>query len=430
MDNYHRMVDEPQAALNRLREQVESNPALDEADREILLDFSERLDLLRAEYSTQRHEKLLRHCAIMAGCSQNIPEDELPDVRFVNVLEDEDTRDSILAWINRRYENPDTNRDYRIALRMFGRHMTDGDEVPEILEDVPTTTSRNGPPMPDPGEMLDWHDDVEPMIEGTRNSRDAALIATTWDSGARGGEIRELTVGDVSDHDHGLRITVDGKTGQRSITLMPSVPHLNRWLADHPAKDDPDAPLWSKLNTAELPSYQQHLKSLKQAAERAEVRKPATFTNFRKSSAAYLASRGMNQAHIEQHHGWRHGSPVGSRYIRVFSDDADKQLAAIHGADIEQEDPDPIAPIDCPRCGQENPRDEPACVFCGQALEAGAAERVEENESEVRNAVLTFASEYPELIDGIDDLERLMGLFDGDAELASDADRIAAALDG
>jgi hypothetical protein len=138
----------------------------------------------------------------------------------------------------------------------------------------------------------------------------------------------------------------------------------------------------------------------------------------------------MNQAHIEQHHGWRHGSSTASRYIRVFSDDADKQLAAIHGADIEEEDPDPIAPVDCPRCGKENPRDEPACVFCGQALEAGAAERVEENEREVRNAALAFASEHPDIIDDVGDLERLMGLFDGNADLAADADRIAAALDG
>lgn len=424
------MTNNAGASLGRLREQIDTAGVLAEADQEALLAFSDRLDLLQSDYSTQRHEKLLRHCAIMAGLSEEIPDEELPDGHLVDVLDDEDARDELLAWINGRYDNPDTNRDYRVALRMFGRHVTDGDEVPEILTDVPTTTSRNGPPMPDPGDMLDWHDDVLPMIKATHNSRDAALIAVAWDSGARSGELRELPVGAVSDHTHGLRITVDGKTGQRAITLMPSVPYLNRWLADHPAGDDPDAPLWSKLTTPELPSYQQHRKILDEAADRAGVTKPTTFTNFRKSSAAYLASRGMNQAHIEQHHGWRHGSTVASRYIRVFSDDADKQLAAIHGADVDNEEPDPIAPVECPRCGQENPRDEPVCVFCGQALEAGAAERVAENEREVRNATLAFASEHPGLINDIADLERLMELFDANPDLAADADRIAAALDG
>lgn len=241
MKIFNGMTTDPEAALARLRDQIEGSGALSEPDREALLAFSDRLDLLRSEYSPQRHEKLLRHCAIMAGLSQVHPEEVLPDVDLSDVLSDEDSRDEMLAWINRRYENPDSNRDYRVALRMFGRHVTDGDDIPEILEEVPTTTSRNGPPLPDPSDMLGWHEDVVPMIEETRNQRDAALIAVAWDSGARWGEHETLTLGDVSDHDHGLQITVEGKTGQRSITLMPSVPYLNQWLSAHPGAKDPDA---------------------------------------------------------------------------------------------------------------------------------------------------------------------------------------------
>ena len=423
------MTNNPEASIDRLRSQIENTDALADEDREALMAFSERLSLLRSEYDPQRHEKLLRHCTIMAGLSQRYPVEELPDGRLVDVLDDPDARDRLLSWVNDRYESPDTNRDYRVALRMFGRHVTDGDEVPGTLEEVPTTTKRNGPPTPDPGEMLDWHDDVKPMIEETHNNRDGALIAVAWDSGARAFELLEATVGDVSDHPNGLRLRVSGKTGERSITLMPSVPFLNKWLADHPARHDSDAPLWSKLSTPEAPSYQQHRKIPIEAAERAGVTKPVTFRAFRKSSAAYLASQGMNQAHIEEHHGWTHGSSVAGRYIRVFSEDADRQLAAVHGAEIEEDPSEPIAPVECPRCGKENPRDEPACVFCGQALEPGAAERVEENQREVRQAVLEFASDHPGLVDDVDDLEQLMRLFDGDADLAADADRIAAALD-
>ena len=423
------MTDDPEASLRRLRKQIRTDGNVAEDDREALLEFSNQLSLRRSEYSPQRHEKLLRHCAIMAGVAQRIPVDELPETRLTDALEDANARDELIAWINRRYDSPDTNRDYRVALRMFGCHITDGDDVPELLEEVPTTTKRNGPPMPDPGDMLDWNEDIVPMIEATHNTRDAALIAVAWDSGARAFELLDATVSDVSDHPQGLRIRVSGKTGERSITLMPSVPHLNRWLADHPAPEGDDAPLWSKLKTPEKPTYQLHRKILKDAADRASVTKTATFRNFRKSSAAYLASRGMNQAHIEEHHGWKHGSDVASRYIRVFSEDADKELAAVHGADVEVEDPEPIAPADCPRCGKENPRSEPACVFCGQALEPGTAERIEENQREVRQAVLEFASDHPGLVDDVDDLEQLMRLFDGDADLAADADRIAAALD-
>lgn len=31
--------------------------------------------------------------------------------------------------------------------------------------------------------MLYWKEDIQPMIEATKNARDAALITVAWDSG-------------------------------------------------------------------------------------------------------------------------------------------------------------------------------------------------------------------------------------------------------
>jgi len=279
----------------------------------------------------------------MASQAQRISEDELPDVELSATLEDKAAATEMLRWINGRYSNEETNKDYRLALRVFGKRLNDG-EVPDSLEDIPTTTSRNYNPTPDPGEMLAWDDDVVPLAKATRNPRDAALIAVAWDSGARGGELLDLQVGDVTDSRHGLKLTVDGKTGQRSVLLVPSVPHLNRWLSDHPASDDDSAPLWSSLNEPEDVTYQQLRKSIRSAAERAGIDKPVTFTNFRKSQAAHLASRGLNEALIKDRLGWSQGSSVASRYVSIFGEDSDRQLAALHGKEVdESEEPDPIA---------------------------------------------------------------------------------------
>lgn len=424
------MTNDAEDSLDRLREQIDESDALSESDRDALIAFSDQLELLQSEYSDQRHEKLLRHCAIMAGQAKRIDERDLPDVDLHRALEDRDVAEDLVRWINGRYESESSNRDYRVALRMFGKHTTPGEEIPESLEWIPTTTSRNHKPKPDPADMLHWKADVLPMIDGTRNTRDAALVAVAWDSGARSGELRALKVGNVTDHKHGLQVTVDGKTGQRTVTLIPSVPYLQRWLEDHPASDDSQAPLWSKLNTPEKPSYQQLRKSLREAAERARVTKPVTFTNFRKSSAAHLASSGANQAHIEQHHGWTHGSDVASRYIAVFGEAADNELARIHGVEVDDEDePDPIAPIDCPRCTRKNPRDESICVWCGQALEPGAVETLEEREREVRTAALQFVADHPDLVDEIDSAESLMDLLAADTSIAEDVFRLADRLD-
>ncbi|WP_394346939.1 tyrosine-type recombinase/integrase [Halorussus halobius] len=306
----------------------------------------------------------------MAGQSQEIPQEALPDVELADVVEDRDAAEELVRWIHDRYDNEESNAGFRRALRTFARRATDGSDIPESVEWVPTTLSNNYDPSPNPRDMLHWDADVLPMIDNTLNDRDAALIAVAWDSGARGDELHQLEVGDVTDHKHGLQLTVQGKTGQRTVTLIPSVPFLQEWLADHPDSGDRDAPLWSRLNSPESVSYETLWKAVTRAGERADIEKPVNFTNFRKSSASYLASQGMSQAHLEEHHGWVRGSEVAGRYVAVFGDEADNELARIHGKEIAAEDESPDhAPVPCPRCGEETPREKDFCIHCRQSLD-------------------------------------------------------------
>lgn len=360
---------DPSNQLDTLRERIETSDDITEVDREALLDFDRTLSLLNSEYSDHRHLKLLRHVTILAEKVGGV----------ADALNDREAAEELVQWIHNNHSNEETNRDYRVALRVFGRRVSDGrdDKPPETIDWISGSTSSNYENAPEPSDLLDWEDDVLPMIEETHNARDAAAIALQFDAGLRGGELRDLTVGDITDHDHGLQVTVSGKQGKRTVTLIPSVPHVQRWITDHPAPNKPDAPLWSKLSEPESLSYRMITKMFKEPAERAGVTKPVNPTNFRKSSASHLASRGMNQAHIEDHHGWVRGSKVASRYVSIFADDADRELARIHGLDIEDDEPDPTAPLECPRCGEQTPRDRDLCVWCGQALEPGAAEKAE-----------------------------------------------------
>jgi len=156
--------------------------------------------------------------------------------------------------------------------------------------------------------MLKWEEDVLLMIEEARNARNAALTAVAFDAGARSGELQDLIVGDVSDAENGLRVFVDGKMGQRSVLLIPSVPYLQCWLSDHPDSNDGDAPLWSKLSRPEEFTYRRSRSIFDDVAQRAGVTKPVTPTNFRKSNASWLADKGMNQAYIEDRQGRKRGS--------------------------------------------------------------------------------------------------------------------------
>lgn len=420
------MVTHPDRQLDRLREQLETGErGVTEADADLLLAFDARMGLLPSEYGKQRREKLLRHCTIIA---------EADDNDLAAALDDHSEAERIVRWIHAEYdpeETPETNKDYRIALRMFAKRVaedgvdvpTDDDGVPESLSWVPTTTSRNYDPKPDPAEMLDWEKDVEPMIDATMNARDAALIAVAFDSGARSGELLDLRVGDVTDHSHGLQITVDGKKGQRTITLITAVPYLNRWLDDHPRGSESTAPLWCKLRSGEEISYQMARKIPRQAADHADVDKPVTFTNFRKSSASFLSSRGVNQPTLEDHHGWNRGSKAAARYISIFDDASDRELAKAHGVDVTEEEPDPIAGVTCPRCEKETPRSEDFCMWCHQAIEHGAVNDIEEKQASQRRQLLGFAKENPELLDRLDEMEPLVEALGGDPTVIDTARR-------
>lgn len=359
----------PDDQLDRLRDRIVTNTDISDPDREVLQEFDDALTLLSSEYSTHRHLKLLRHCTIVAESVGGL----------AAALKDREAAETIVRWIHREYDNEETNRDYRVALRVFGRRVSDGedDEPPDSLAWIPSGTSLTYDPTPDPSQMLERGTDVQAMLEATRNSRDAAAIAMQFDAGLRGSEFEDLTVGDVTDHEHGLQVTVEGKQGRRSVTLIPSVPYVQRWLADHPRPDDPEAPLWCTLESGEEMSYQSICNMFRRPAERAGVTKPVTLTAFRKSSASYLASKGLSQAHIEDHHGWVRGSDAAARYVAVFADEADRELARLHGREVEAEDDDELAPRVCQRCGRETPREKDLCVWCGQALEPEAAARVD-----------------------------------------------------
>ena len=405
--------------IQNLRNRIQEAEEISNEDAELLIRFSDEMDLLKSKYTDHRHIKLLRHATRIA---ENVG-------GLADALEDREASKEIVRWINREYQNEYTNHDYRTALRVFAKRVTDQEDIPASVEWVPSGTSNSHDPVPNPADMLDWEADVKSMIDAARNPRDKALIAVAFDSGARSGELQELTVGDVNDHEYGLQVMVDGKKGQRSVTLIPSVPYLNRWLSDHPAPDDPDAPLWSKLSKPEEISYRMFNNAFKDAGKRAGVTKPVTPTNFRKSNATWLARQGMPQAFIEDRQGRTRGSKATAHYVARFGGESDSQYAQLHGLEVEEEDDGPTGPVECPRCGRDTPREEPVCMWCNQALDHGAVEDLRKDQDEQRRALLRIAKRNPELLDKLEDIEPVIEAFGGDADLIQAAQQFTEAVE-
>jgi len=385
----------PQERVDNLRERIQdgTRDIPTQRDQDILIEFSDRLKLLRETYGWHRHEKLLRHCVRI---SENAPPE------LAETLEDRDATEEAVRWIHDTYdlgETPETNQNYRVALRVFGRRVTDenGDDPPPSIDWVNSTLPNDYDPSPAPGAMLRWEVDIEPMLEECRNTRDEAAIALQFDAGLRGGELYDLTLGDISDSDHGLVVQVDGKTGQRSVDLIPSTPHVQRWLSDHPGSGD-DTYLWTSLQSPSRLSYNSYLDMFKRPANRADVEKDVTPTAFRKSNLAWLCRQGMNARHIERRQGRKHGSDAVARYTAIFDDDVGSEYAELMGLEVsEDDDSAEFAPVTCPRCDRETPQRESRCMWCGQALSSEAAAEAASQDQDMMQAI----ADNPELAESV-----------------------------
>lgn len=77
-----------------------------------------------ATYSIQRHEFLLRRNMVLAKDHGGL----------ADALEDRDAAEALVAYINsEKNDSPETNKDYRTALRTFADPVTDGDGPPDSV---------------------------------------------------------------------------------------------------------------------------------------------------------------------------------------------------------------------------------------------------------------------------------------------------------
>lgn len=121
----------PSEAIESLRRHIETSPDIAAADAERLLAFS---DVLAETTKDRRHERLLEHGIVLA--------EGLDDGLLAAALEDREAAEKIVEWIVRTFDDDETNRDFRVVLRVFGKKLAgEGDELPDSIGWIPTHVS-------------------------------------------------------------------------------------------------------------------------------------------------------------------------------------------------------------------------------------------------------------------------------------------------
>ena len=382
-----------ESAKKRVEKSFEEGK-ISEKDRDLIMEF-DRYQVLN-DYSDSRRYKYLTNLRQMG---------EVLDVPF-NETERKDI-EGIILWMKKRNLSDATIYTKKCLLKRFYRWINDDKGYPECVDWINTGNGNGKKKLPN--EIL-TEEDINSLLDACNNSRNRALISLLWETGARIGELIDLTINDLKNHKYGLQIVVDGKTGERRIPLIESVPHLNNWLMDHPDRDNPKAPLWVNVggaNSGKKIGYRTILKMLNSTANRGDVDKPVNPHQFRHSRATYLASR-FTEAQLCEWFGWVQGSDVPAQYVHMSGRDIDSSYARLHGIE-DEENPEvtKMAPKDCPRCGNKVPPEADFCYRCGMALTIESSKEIKEDEEEMAEKFTEFAKEDPNILE---DMQEFMGM--------------------
>jgi len=143
--------------------------------------------------------------------------------------------------------SPRTVADHLTAIKTFWKWLDGKDETyPAKVAWIKPKHNNRKAKLP---EELLTKEDIDKLVDAASNVRDKALISLLYDSGCRIGELLTLRVKHVRFDANGAVMIVDGKTGQRRVRVIHSVPRLLNWLNHHPARNDPEAFLFVSIGS-------------------------------------------------------------------------------------------------------------------------------------------------------------------------------------
>lgn len=267
------------------------------------------------------------------------------------------TQEEMMQAIEARGNKPITERKHRNILNLFFKEMGIQIKLPYLK--VQTVLPVQPSDLLSPGDVLK-------IIDAAHHPRDKALVAVCYESGCRMSELLGLRKKDVTFNTTHARIRVQGKTGERIIPLVESVPYLLQWMNACGELADEEG-IWQGYHGPIKRTRFQYL--LSQLSKKALGRHVNPHL-LRHSRATYLVKNpNVSEAVICALMGWRPGSPVMQRYIHLAGTDVEEAILTMHGVtELTKEQGSSLKPKVCLRCQHENPADAKFCAYCSLSL--------------------------------------------------------------
>ncbi|MGC2573364.1 MAG: hypothetical protein WA364_17760 [Candidatus Nitrosopolaris sp.] len=300
------------------------------------------------------------------------------------------------TWLN----DPNTERNHRSR--------------PKIMENIPKF-KRKEVSIYKPTDLWAGEDDLL-FLRYCPNKRDRCYHTLSRDSSGRPHELLKLRIKDVMFKTSGdyqyAEITVNGKTGTRTIPLFSCIPYLKDWLEEHPQRGNPNAMLFPSMSDKnfgrkmmgseaiglvyrkyKLNYFPKLLENPNVAPEdkvkiKNLLKKPWN-PYIRRHSALTEKARILKEPILKMHAGWSGRSQMNLKYEHWFGNESSQSLLEAYGiVPQDNQSKDTLKPKQCPNCNEPNKPDSKFCAKCRMVLTYDAysetLEKQQEKESEVQ----------------------------------------------
>jgi integrase/recombinase XerD len=331
----------------------------------------------------------------------------LQELGFNETLDklDPNTFDKLIIFLeDERKLSPGTIRNYKKLIKKFFRWSTDGNP-PNWIRDLKLKTIES--PV-QPSDILN-KEEFTRLLEACRHPRDKAIIAVLADGGIRVGALASCRIKNLELNQYGAMIYLS-KTGVNKTTPAKGIPltwstgYLSQWLAVHPLRDDPEAPLWVTLDkNKEAVSYKTIRKMVKTSAEKAGIKKNVHPHLLRHTAITNWILDGLNEQEVKHRAGWSRGS---TQMFKIYANFTDKEInnSIFEKYGLKTEDKRHIILKRCPRCSNILKQGDKFCSQCALVLDQATALRLEKAAEEADPKFIKGASLDPNVWEELDKL--------------------------
>jgi len=289
-------------------------------------------------------------------------------LRHIGKPPEEFTQDDIENYLlSKQHQNHKSRAKLLIYLSIFLNQINKGDLV---CNTKITKCLR----LKLPEEIL-TPEEIKRIIQVADNFRDKALLFMLYETAARKGELLQLKIKHINFDKYGaLVILPQGKTTSRRQRIIDAVPDLKKWIASHPDRDNPEAPLWINIRSHKNRTLSgAALKAkINVLSERAGIKKNTYPHLFRHSRLTEMAKQGFNEAELRIFAGWSQDSTMPKVYIHLSGADVERKILQNHGLISKEEEEKTkkiLRTIICWRCETDNGATAKYCHKCGADLD-------------------------------------------------------------